>query len=223
MPPVSETRGLTRQFRSGPKTITVLNDVNLTIARGEFVAFMGPSGSGKSTLLALLAGLDRPSAGSVRIDGEAIESLSEDRLVLLRRRKIGIVLQSFHWLVNFTATENVMLPVELLGGPSPRARADELLDRVGLSGRGHHYPSQLSGGEQQRVALARAFAPDPPVLLADEPTGNLDSATSAGVLDLFDDLHADGLTLVVITHDPVVSARAHRQGRSDDGVLGETA
>ncbi len=178
--PIIETRGLTRQFRSGPKTITVLDDVSLSIARGEFVAIMGPSGCGKSTLLALLAGLDRPSAGGVSIDGEAIEAMSEDRLALLRRRKVGFVFQSFHLLANFTATENVMLPVELLGGPSPRVRAAELLERVGLAGRGHHYPSQLSGGEQQRVALARSFAPDPAVLLADEPTGNLDKRQRPG-------------------------------------------
>jgi putative ABC transport system ATP-binding protein len=160
-PPIIETRGLTRRFQSGDKQITVLDDVTLCVARGEFVAIMGKSGSGKSTLLALLAGLDRPSAGGVSIDGEAIETMSEDKLALLRRRKVGFVFQSFHLLGNFTALDNVMLPVELLGIKNARERATELLDRVGLAGRGHHYPTQLSGGEQQRVALARAFAPDP--------------------------------------------------------------
>ena len=215
---VIETRNLTRRFRSGPKTITVLDDVTLSIARGEFVAIMGPSGSGKSTLLALLAGLDRTSDGTVSIDGEQIAAMSEDRLALLRRRKIGFVFQSFHLLANFTATENVMLPVELLGGPAPRARAQELLERVGLGGRGHHYPSQLSGGEQQRVALARAFAPDPAVLLADEPTGNLDSENGRVVLDMMLQLRRDhGTTLALVTHDPALAELADRVIRLRDG------
>jgi len=216
--PILRTRGLTRQFRSGPKTITVLGDVDLDVARGEFVAIMGPSGSGKSTLLALLAGLDRPSAGSVEIDGEPIEAMSESELAMVRRRKVGFVFQSFHLLANFTATENVMLPVELLGGASPRQRAQQLLERVGLSGRGHHYPSQLSGGEQQRVALARAFAPDPSVLLADEPTGNLDSANGGIVLDMMLNLRRDhGTTLVLVTHDPALAELADRVVRLRDG------
>jgi putative ABC transport system ATP-binding protein len=215
---VIETRHLTRRFRSGPRTITVLDDVSLSIARGEFVAIMGPSGSGKSTLLALLAGLDRPSDGTVSIDGAQIGAMSEDRLALLRRRKIGFVFQSFHLLANFTATENVMLPVELLGGPSPRARAQALLERVGLGGRGHHYPSQLSGGEQQRVALARAFAPDPAVLLADEPTGNLDSENGRIVLDMMLQLRRDhGTTLALVTHDPALAELADRVIRLRDG------
>jgi putative ABC transport system ATP-binding protein len=209
--PIIETRNLTRRFQSGPKTITVLDDVTLSIARGEFVAVMGPSGSGKSTLLALLAGLDRPSEGGVTIDGESIEAMGEDQLALLRRKKIGFVFQSFQLLSNFTATENVMLPLELLGAPSPRTRAGELLARVGLEGRGHHYPSQLSGGEQQRVALARAFAPDPPVLMADEPTGNLDAENGRIVLDMMLDLRrAHGTTLVLVTHDPALAELADR-------------
>jgi len=215
-----ETVGLTRRFQSGPKTITVLDQVSLTIPRGEFAAIMGPSGSGKSTLLALLAGLDRPSDGSVSIDGEAIEAMNEDRLALLRRRKIGFVFQSFHLLGNFTAVENVMLPLELLGLPSPRQRASELLARVGLGDRGHHYPTQLSGGEQQRVALARAFAPDPPVLLADEPTGNLDGVNGQIVIDLMLNLRRDhGTTLVLVTHDPTLAALADRTIRLRDGRL----
>jgi putative ABC transport system ATP-binding protein len=216
--PIVETRGLTRQFQSGPKTITVLDDVSLSIPRGEFVAIMGRSGSGKSTLLALLAGLDRPSAGSVSIDGEPIESMPEDRLALLRRRKIGFVFQSFHLLGNFTAIENVMLPLELLNAPSPRARAQELLARVGLADRGHHYPTQLSGGEQQRVALARAFAPSPLVLMADEPTGNLDGENGRMVLDMLTSLRRDhGTTLVLVTHDPALAELSDRVIRLRDG------
>ena len=216
--PIIETRGLTRRFQSGPKTITVLDDVSLSVHRGEFVAIMGKSGSGKSTLLALLAGLDRPSAGGVSIDGEAIETMSEDKLALLRRRKVGFVFQSFHLLGNFTALENVMLPVELLGQPKPRERAAELLDRVGLGGRGHHYPTQLSGGEQQRVALARAFAPDPAVLMADEPTGNLDGENGQVVLDMMLNLRRDhGTTLVLVTHDPALAELADRVVRLRDG------
>jgi len=213
-----ETRNLTRRFRSGSRTITVVNDVSVSIGRGEFVAVMGPSGSGKSTLLALLAGLDRPSEGSVLIDGEPIEAMGEDKLALLRRRKIGFVFQSFHLLGNFTALENVMLPLELLGAPSPRQRAAELLSRVGLGDRGHHYPTQLSGGEQQRVALARAFAPDPPVLLADEPTGNLDGENGRIVLDMMLSMRRDhGTTLVLVTHDPALAALSDRVIRLRDG------
>ena len=216
--PIIQTRHLTRRFRSGPKTITVLDDVSLAVGRGEFVAIMGPSGSGKSTLLALLAGLDRPSDGGVSIDGEQIEAMGEDQLALLRRRKVGFVFQSFQLLANFTATENVMLPVELLGQPSPRARAGDLLARVGLGDRGHHYPSQLSGGEQQRVAVARAFAPDPLVLLADEPTGNLDGANGRVVLDMMLQLRRDhGTTLVLVTHDPALAELADRVVRLRDG------
>ncbi|HYE21565.1 MAG TPA: ABC transporter ATP-binding protein [Tepidisphaeraceae bacterium] len=216
--PIIETRGLTRRFQSGPRTITVLDDVSLGIGRGEFVAIMGPSGSGKSTLLALLAGLDRPSAGSVSIDGEAIEGLGEDALALLRRRKVGFVFQSFHLLANFTAAENVMLPLELLGRPGARDRARDLLARVGLADRGHHYPSQLSGGEQQRVALARAFAPGPAVLLADEPTGNLDGENGRIVLELMLGLRRDhGTTLTLVTHDPALAGLADRVIRLRDG------
>src|SRR5688500_838780 len=216
--PIIVTRNLTRRFRSGPKTITVLDDVSVTVNRGEFVAIMGKSGSGKSTLLALLAGLDRPSAGGVSIDGESIETMSEDALALLRRRKVGFVFQSFHLLGNFTALENVMLPLELLALPKPRERAAELLERVGLGGRGHHYPTQLSGGEQQRVALARAFAPDPAVLLADEPTGNLDGETGQVVLDMMLSLRRDhGTTLVLVTHDPALAELSDRVVRLRDG------
>jgi putative ABC transport system ATP-binding protein len=216
--PVIETRNLTRKFRSGENTLTVLADVSISITAGEFAAVMGKSGSGKSTLLALLAGLDRPTEGSVIIDGQPIESMGEDKLALLRRRKIGFVFQSFHLLANFTALENVMLPGELLGQSNARDRAADLLSRVGLSGRGHHYPSQLSGGEQQRVALARAFAPDPAILLADEPTGNLDSENGKLVVDMMLDLRSHhGTTLVLVTHDPALAQLADRTIRLRDG------
>ena len=217
-PPRIEVRGLTRRLPSGDRLLTVLDDVDLTIPAGEMVAVLGPSGSGKSTLLALMAGLDRPTAGEVRIDGEPLSGLSEDRLALLRRHKIGFVFQSFQLLGHLTALDNVALPLELLGRPAPRQRAAELLGRVGLGERGHHYPVQLSGGEQQRVALARAFAARPPVLLADEPTGNLDRATGERVLAVLRELHDEaGTTSVLVTHDPEVAALADRRIYLRDG------
>ena len=209
---------LTRRLPSGGRELTIVDAVDLTIPAGQFVAVLGPSGSGKSTLLALMAGLDRPTSGEVRIDGQPISGLSEDELALLRRHQIGFVFQSFQLLGNLTARENVLLPAELRGLPDPPARADELLAAVGLSDRGHHYPSQLSGGEQQRVALARAFAARPPILLADEPTGNLDGATGRIVLDLMTELRRrEGTTLVLVTHDPAVAALADRQIHLLDG------
>ncbi|HEX9945287.1 MAG TPA: ABC transporter ATP-binding protein [Thermoanaerobaculia bacterium] len=217
-PPRIELRQLTRKLPSGDRELTILDRVDLTIQPGEFAAVLGPSGSGKSTLLALMAGLDRPTSGEVRIDGAPIQSMSEDGLALLRRRKIGFVFQSFQLLGNLTARENVLLPIELLGLPDPFARADELLDAVGLADRGHHYPSQLSGGEQQRVALARAFAVRPPILLADEPTGNLDGATGRRVLEILTELRRrEGTTLVLVTHDPAVAALADRLIHLRDG------
>jgi putative ABC transport system ATP-binding protein len=217
-PPRIEVRGLTRRLPSGDRLLTVLDDVDLTIPAGEMVAVLGPSGSGKSTLLALMAGLDRPTAGEVRIDGEPLSGLSEDRLALLRRHKIGFVFQSFQLLGHLTALDNVALPLELLGRPAPRQRAAELLGRVGLGDRGHHYPVQLSGGEQQRVAVARAFAARPPVLLADEPTGNLDRATGERVLAVLRELHDEaGTTSVLVTHDPEVAALADRRIYLRDG------
>jgi putative ABC transport system ATP-binding protein len=165
-----------------------------------------------------MAGLDRPTEGEVLLDGRPIQDLSEDALARLRRRHVGFVFQSFQLLSNLTARENVLLPLELLRRPSAGERADALLRAVGLAERGHHYPSQLSGGEQQRVALARAFAPDPPLLLADEPTGNLDTATGARVLDLLEELRAAaGSTLVLVTHDPAVASRADRRVHLRDG------
>jgi putative ABC transport system ATP-binding protein len=218
IPPRIELRQLTRRLPSGERELTILDSVDLTVEPGEFIAVLGPSGSGKSTLLALMAGLDRPTSGEVRIDGVPIHALSEDDLALLRRRKIGFVFQSFQLLGNLTARENVLLPIELLGRADPLARADELLAAVGLADRGHHYPSQLSGGEQQRVALARAFASRPSILLADEPTGNLDGATGRRILELLAELRRnERTTLVLVTHDPAVAALADRLVHLRDG------
>jgi putative ABC transport system ATP-binding protein len=216
--PRIELLRLTRRLPSGDRELTIVDEIDLAIPAGQFVAVLGPSGSGKSTLLALMAGLDRPTSGEVRIDGRPITGLSEDELALLRRHKIGFVFQSFQLLGNLTARENVLLPAELLEMADPAARADELLAAVGLEDRGHHYPSQLSGGEQQRVALARAFSARPPILLADEPTGNLDGATGRRVLELLAELkRREGTTLVLVTHDPAVAALADRLIHLRDG------
>jgi putative ABC transport system ATP-binding protein len=215
---VLELHGVGRRLPSGGKILEILDSIDLEVGSGEFLAIVGPSGSGKSTLLALMAGLDRPSAGEVWLNGERIDHLSEDRLAILRRHSVGFVFQSFQLLGNFTARENIMLPMELLARTDARSRAEELLAAVGLGERGHHYPSQLSGGEQQRVALARAFAPQPTLLLADEPTGNLDGVTGRMVLDLLVSLRADeGATLVLVTHDPAVAALADRRIHLRDG------
>jgi putative ABC transport system ATP-binding protein len=216
--PRIQLRALTRRLPSGGRQLTIVDRIDLSIPVGEFVAVLGPSGSGKSTLLALMAGLDRPSEGEVILDGRPIQDLSEDDLALLRRRMIGFVFQSFQLLGNLTALENVLLPLELADAPNPRPRAEQLLAAVGLKERGHHYPSQLSGGEQQRVALARAFGPRPPILLADEPTGNLDQATGQVVLDTLLALRREsGTTLVLVTHDPEVAGLADRQIHLRDG------
>lgn len=211
-------RGVSKRYPSGNGEITVLADVDLGIEAGESVAVLGPSGSGKSTLLALMAGLDRPSAGEIHLAGQPLHSLDEDSLARLRRERIGFVFQSFHLFDNLTARDNVLLPMELSGLRDARERTDALLERVGLGERGHHYPSQLSGGEQQRVALARAFGPRPSVLLADEPTGNLDRRTGDLVLEVLEELHREsGVTLVIVTHDPQVAAIAQREIHLDDG------
>ncbi len=198
--------------------LTILDRIDLAVDPGEFVAILGPSGSGKSTLLGLMAGLDRPTEGQVLVEGAPIQDLSEDALALLRRKAIGFVFQSFQLLENLTARENILLPLELLDDPEAERRTDALLGEVGLAARGHHYPAQLSGGEQQRVALARAFAPRPRILLADEPTGNLDTATGAVILDLLSRLRREsGTTLVLVTHDPSVAALADRSVHLRDG------
>lgn len=207
-----ECRALTKTLPSGDRQLTILDRVDLSINRAELIAILGPSGSGKSTLLGLMAGLDRPSSGQVLFAGEPIEAQSEDELALLRRGRIGFVFQSFQLLGNLTARENVLLPLELTGFEGARERVEQVLEEVGLAERAHHYPSQLSGGEQQRVAVARAFAPRPELLLADEPTGNLDSETGNRVLELLLAMRArHGTTLVLVTHDAQVAARADRQ------------
>lgn len=216
--PLLELRGVSKELPSGNRMLRILDAVDLTIGAGELTAILGPSGSGKSTLLGLMAGLDRPTHGEVLLDGEPIHAMTEDDLALLRRRKVGFVFQSYQLLGNLTAKENVLLPLELLGRPGAPARASELLASVGLAERGHHYPVQLSGGEQQRVALARAFGPKPPLLLADEPTGNLDSATGASILDALVRLREEsGTTLVIVTHDPAVASVARRRVHLRDG------
>jgi len=209
---------VSRRFRSGDGELTVLDDVSFDVPRGELVAIVGPSGSGKSTLLALLAGLDRPSAGEVWVDGEPLHTRGEDALARWRRGALGFVFQSFQLLDHLTARENVRFPLELLDHPEAGPRTDRLLDAVGLAGRGHHYPRQLSGGEQQRVAVARAFAAAPRVLLADEPTGNLDGPTGARVLATLDTLRAESsATVVLVTHDAAIAARADRRITLRDG------
>ena len=201
--------------------MNILKGIDLKIPRGQFAAVMGPSGSGKSTLLGLLAGLDTPTSGRILLDGEDITFLNEDQMALLRGRKIGFVFQSYHLVPTLTAEENVLLPLELAGnGHGGRARARQLLERVGLGARRDHYPVQLSGGEQQRVALARAFALQPPILLADEPTGNLDSATGELVLELLLALNREqGATMVLVTHEQSIARCADRSIVLRDGLI----
>ncbi len=200
--------------------LTILDDVSLAVAAGETVAVVGASGAGKSTLLALLAGLDEPSAGSVWLEGVELSALDEDGRAAARARHVGFVFQSFHLIPSLTALENVMLPLELAGRADARATARAVLQQVGLGPRLGHYPKQLSGGEQQRVAIARAFVTRPAVLFADEPTGNLDSATGARVIDLLFDLNAaNGTTLVLVTHDREIARRCSRVIELDAGKL----
>ena len=206
---------------SGGREITVLRDTTFDLEPGAFLAITGPSGSGKSTLLGLLAGLDRPTRGRVVLDGHDLAALSEDERARVRAEAVGFVFQSFHLIPTLTARENIQVPLELRGEDG-RARADELLERVGLGDRGHHYPAQLSGGEQQRVAVARAFAHRPKILFADEPTGNLDAANGQNVIALLGELNREqGTTLVLVTHDPDLARRAHRVIRLRDGAVVE--
>ena len=217
-----ELHGVSKTVTSGTHPLTILQPLTMTIARGQFVAIVGASGSGKSTLLGLIAGLDAPSTGSVVIDGVDITRLSEDALAKLRGEKIGFVFQFFHLIPSLTAYENVLVPMEIAGAPDADARARRLLDEVGLTDRGHHYPSQLSGGEQQRVALARALANDPPILLADEPTGNLDTSNGRHILELLQGIHrARQTTLVLVTHDRELAAVAEARVVLRDGAVVE--
>ena len=215
---VLEARGLSKQVSSPEGTLAILDNVEFSIGRGETVAVMGASGAGKSTLLALLAGLDTPTAGSVHLAGHDLGALDEDGRAAVRARHVGFVFQSFHLVPSLTALENAMLPLELAGRGDARAAALEVLGRVGLGDRVGHYPRQLSGGEQQRVAIARAFVTRPDVLFADEPTGNLDAATGARVVDLLFGLNREaGATLVLVTHDRSLADRCGRVIRLDAG------
>ena len=220
--PAIRVSALTKSIQTATHTVDILRGIDFDVQHGEFVAIMGPSGSGKSTLLGLLAGLDVPTTGKIILDGEDITGLDEDKMALLRGRKIGFVFQSYHLLPTLTAEENILLPYELMGGNGSqgRKRAAELLEGVGLLDRRDHYPVQLSGGEQQRVALARAFMVRPPILLADEPTGNLDSQNGQHVLELLISLNQrEGTTLVLVTHDPALSSRASRRIVLRDGLI----
>ncbi len=217
-----ELRGISKTVDSGGHPLTILHPIDLVVPTGRSVSIVGPSGSGKSTLLGLMAGLDAPSTGDIVIDGTTITRMSEDELARLRGRLIGFVFQFFHLMPSLTAYENVLVPMELAGAKDARTRATHLLDEVGLSERAHHYPSQLSGGEQQRVALARALANNPKVLLADEPTGNLDTSTGQHVIDMLFDVNRDrGTTLVLVTHDRDLASRADIQVVMRDGRIVE--
>ncbi len=210
-------QGLTQTYVSGGRNLTVLNNITFTLERGGFLAIVGPSGSGKTTLLGLLAGLDRPSSGTIELDGHDLGGMTEDERAILRSQKVGFVFQSFHLIPTLTARENVQVPLELRDEPAEE-RAQDLLSRVGLGDRGHHYPAQLSGGEQQRVALARAFASRPQVLFADEPTGNLDAKNGSSIIELMMGLNRElGTTLIMVTHDRELASKAHRMIRLADG------
>jgi putative ABC transport system ATP-binding protein len=216
--PAIALAGVNLSLGRGAARVHILKDVDLNIGRGEAIGMVGPSGSGKSTLLMVMAGLERADKGSVLVAGEALGALDEDALARFRGRNIGIVFQSFHLIPTMTALENVAVPLELAGADDAHARAAEELAAVGLAARFHHYPAELSGGEQQRVALARALAPNPAILIADEPTGNLDEATGAEIIDLMFKGHgAHGTTLVLVTHDPLLAKRCDRVVRLRSG------
>jgi len=217
-----ELRGVSKTVMSGGRPLTILHPLDLTVRSGQFLAVLGPSGSGKSTLLGLVAGLDAPTTGEILIDGVDITSLGEDALAKLRGEKIVFVFQFFHLVPSLTAFENILIPMEIAGRRDAGARARQLLDEVGLADRGHHYPSQLSGGEQQRIAIARALANDPPIIMADEPTGNLDSTTGQLIMQLLLDVRRTRqTTLMLVTHDAELAALADsrlvlRDGRPVD-------
>ena len=217
-----EVTGLAKRVDNGGEALTILHEISFSVAAGETVAIVGASGSGKSTLLGLLAGLDQPSSGSVTLAGEALAGLDEDARAMLRGRLLGFVFQSFQLLPSLTALENVMLPLELAGNANARVEANIWLERVGLAHRLQHYPKHLSGGEQQRVALARAFAPKPKLVLADEPTGNLDAETGHQIIELMFAINAErGTTLILVTHDEEIAARCGRRLKMHAGRLEE--
>ena len=219
---VVEVTELAKRVDNGGETLTILHEISFSVAAGETVAIVGASGSGKSTLLGLLAGLDQPSSGSVMLAGEALAGLDEDARAMLRGRLLGFVFQSFQLLPSLNALENVMLPLELAGNANARIEAEAWLERVGLAHRLRHYPKYLSGGEQQRVALARAFAPKPKLVLADEPTGNLDAETGHQIIELMFAINAErGTTLILVTHDEEIAARCQRRLKMHAGRLEE--
>jgi len=213
-------RNVSKIYQSAGRQLTVLDNINFTITAGSTVAITGPSGSGKTTLLGLCAGLDRASSGTVELNGTALEKLNEDQRAAVRNQYVGFIFQNFQLLPTLTALENVMVPLELRGAKNIKAHAMELLDKVGLADRSHHYPVQLSGGEQQRVSLARAFSNQPAILFADEPTGNLDTETSEKVIKLLFDLNTDaGTTLVIVTHDLDLAAKTGRTIKIKGGII----
>lgn len=211
METILELVNVSKRYRSGNRDLTVLDNVTISVAAGSAVAIVGPSGSGKTTLLGLCAGLDHSSSGEIYLNNARLESLNEDQLASIRNKYVGFIFQNFQLMPTLTALENVMVPLELRGEKKVRVRALELLDKVGLSDRSHHYPAQLSGGEQQRVSIARAFCNEPRILFADEPTGNLDAETSGKIVELIFDLNkAAGTTLLLVTHDQELAARTQR-------------
>lgn len=220
MESILNIRNVSKIYQSAGRELTVLDQINFTIEAGSTVAITGPSGSGKTTLLGLCAGLDRASSGTVELKGIALEKLNEDERAAVRNQYVGFIFQNFQLLPTLTALENVMVPLELRGAKNIKAQAMDLLEKVGLAGRSHHYPIQLSGGEQQRVSLARAFSNQPAILFADEPTGNLDAETSEKVIKLLFDLNKDfGTTLVIVTHDLELAARTSRTIKIKGGVI----
>ena len=220
MESILNIRNVSKIYQSAGRELTVLNNINFSVSSGSTLAITGPSGSGKTTLLGLCAGLDRASSGTVELNGIVLDHLSEDERAAVRNRYVGFIFQNFQLLPTLTALENVMVPLELRGAKNIRAHAMELLDKVGLADRGHHYPVQLSGGEQQRVSLARAFSNTPTLLFADEPTGNLDAETSEKIIKLLFDLNKDaGTTLVIVTHDPELAARTNRVIKMKGGLI----
>jgi putative ABC transport system ATP-binding protein len=222
---------LSKTYQSAGRTLTVLDDINFSVETGATMSIVGPSGSGKTTLLGLCAGLDRPSSGMVELHNTRLDHLSEDRRAEVRNRYVGFIFQNFQLISTLTALENIMVPLELRGEKNIKKRAMELLDKVGLADRGHHYPAQLSGGEQQRISLARAFSNSPRILFADEPTGNLDAETSSRIVNLIFDLNREaGTTLVLVTHDTDLASRTGRIIRirggkiiSDERTMAEAA